>query len=80
MNNFYSAFLGNTRYWLVGLLMLWTLPWKGWALWRAAQRKEKAWFVALLVLNTVGLLEILYVFVFSKEGDKAKTATASKKS
>jgi len=53
------------------LLLLWTLPWKGVALWRASHRKEKKWFTALLVLNTLAVLEILYIFVFSKRaGDK----------
>ncbi len=53
--------------WLIILIGLWTLPWKGIALWKSAQRKEKWWFIALLVVNTVGLLEILYIFVFSKK-------------
>jgi len=48
-------------------LSLWTLPWKGVALWRAAKRGEKKWFVALLIFNTLAILEILYIFVFSKQ-------------
>ncbi|MDP4007296.1 MAG: DUF5652 family protein [bacterium] len=51
---------------LVGIA-LWTLPWKGVALWRAAKRGEKKWFVALLVINTLAVLEILYIFIFSKK-------------
>jgi hypothetical protein len=47
-------------------IALWTLPWKGYALWKAAQRGEKKWFVALLVINTLALLEIVYIFIFSK--------------
>lgn len=50
-------------------LLVWTLIWKGWALWLAARRGELAWFVALLVLNTVGLLEIFYIFVIAKQKD-----------
>lgn len=46
---------------------LWTLPWKGIALWKAARRSEKGWFVALFLINTLGVLEILYIFVFSKK-------------
>lgn len=53
---------------LMVLLALWTLPWKGVALWKAARRGSKPWFVALLVLNTLAILEILYIFVFSKPG------------
>ena len=48
------------------LIALWVLPWKGVALWRAARRRDKWWFIALLVLQTLAILEILYIFVFSK--------------
>jgi methionyl-tRNA synthetase len=51
---------------LVTLLALWTLVWKGLALWHAARRGEYWWFVALLLINTVGILEIIYLFVFAK--------------
>ena len=50
-----------------GVLVIWTLVWKGLALWRAVERKEKWWFIALLVINTLGILEILYLYVFGKE-------------
>lgn len=53
------------------LLIIWSAFWKGLALWKAARRNEKAWFVALFVINTAGFLEILYYFVFSKDGAKA---------
>ena len=49
----------------IALAILWSLPWKGIALWKAARNAQKAWFVVLFVVNTLGLLEILYIFVFS---------------
>lgn len=52
--------------WLIGLAVLWTIPWKGVALWKATKNNHKWWFVALLVINTLGILEILYIFIFSK--------------
>ena len=57
--------------WLVIVLVLWVIPWKGVALWRAAQRKEKIWFIILLVVNTLGILEIIYIFGFSKPRHQA---------
>ncbi len=58
----------STWTWLVILIGgLWTLPWKGVSLWKAARLGEKWWFIALLIINTLGLLEILYIFVFSKK-------------
>jgi len=57
--------LQNT--WVIFLAIAWTLPWKGVALWKAAKSDHKWWFIALLVINTLGILEILYIFVFSKK-------------
>lgn len=53
--------------WVVALIVLWTLPWKGVALWKAAKNGHKIWFVALLVVNSLAILEIVYIFVFGKE-------------
>ncbi|MFA5386546.1 MAG: DUF5652 family protein [Candidatus Paceibacterota bacterium] len=52
--------------WIFWLVMIWTLVWKGLALWKAARKNHSIWFVVLLVLNTVGILEILYIYVFSE--------------
>lgn len=49
------------------LLTLWSLVWKGAALWRASRLGEKVWFWVLLVVNTAGILEILYIFAFSRD-------------
>jgi len=51
---------------ILALLLLWTLPWKGIALWRASKRGERKWFIAILILNTLAILDIVYIFVFSK--------------
>ncbi len=56
--------------WIFLLIAAWTLPWKGVALWRAARNNHKGWFVALLILNTMAVLEIVYIFYFSKRKKK----------
>lgn len=48
------------------LVLLWCLVWKGLALWHAAQRKQPWWFVAILLINTFGILEIIYLFGVAK--------------
>jgi len=53
--------------WLLYLVVLWTLPWKGVALWRASRNSHKRWFIALLIVNTLAILEIIYIFFFSKK-------------
>jgi len=50
----------------IAVVAIWTIPWKGVALWKAAKRKEMWWFIALLIINTVGILEILYIFIVSE--------------
>lgn len=40
---------------------LWSIVWKGLALWVAARRQEKIWFILLLLINTLGILEIIYL-------------------
>jgi methionyl-tRNA synthetase len=64
-----QAFLMNNQ-WVVWPLLAWALVWKGWALWIAARRGKKAWYVVLLVVNTLGLLEIIYIFGISKLSKK----------
>lgn len=49
------------------VIYIWSLAWKGVALWKAASLKQRNWFIALLVLNTIGILEIVYLFKFAKK-------------
>jgi methionyl-tRNA synthetase len=46
--------------------LVWSLVWKGIALWKSARLNSIIWFIVLLVVNTFGILEILYIFVFSE--------------
>lgn len=55
---------------LVLTLAIWTIVWKGFALWIASQEKNKPWFIAFLVINTAGVVEIIYIFFFSAWGKK----------
>ncbi|MDH6532225.1 hypothetical protein M2119_000462 [Aurantimicrobium minutum] len=52
---------------LIGLLVFWSSIWKGFALYRAGSLKSVPWFIVLFILNTAGILEILYLFIFSKK-------------
>ena len=53
--------------WLLWLILIWVLPWKGVALWRSAKNSHRAWFIVMLVLNTLAILPIIYIFFFSKK-------------
>lgn len=59
-------FLQSLPWYVLMPVSIWTLVWKGFALWKSARLKQPVWFIALLIINTLGILEILYLFLFSK--------------
>lgn len=65
---------------LVAILVIWSLTWKGVALWHAAKNLEKIWFIAILLLNTAGIAEIAYLFFFTKNKLTVKDAIVNIKS
>jgi hypothetical protein len=55
---------------LIFVTYLWTVLWKGLALWRAATLKQRNWFAGLLILsllNLLGVPEIIFLFFFAKK-------------
>jgi len=71
------AALMNNNF-IVGLLF-WELVWKGFALWKAGRRNEPLWFFAIFILNTLGILPILYLIFTRKEKEVAPVNSVSKK-
>jgi hypothetical protein len=61
--------ISHFNYWLLGILIVWSLIWKGIALWRSARNTQTVWYVAILVLNTAGILEIVYLLFFMSKGN-----------
>ena len=74
----FNVFYTNNK-WALVFIMIWTIFWKGCALWIAGKKDEKKWFLALLILNTVGILEIVYIFYIAKKkwADIKEIATIS---
>lgn len=65
------------------VIFAWSIIWKGSALYHAARNEDKLWFVAIILVNTLGLLEIAYLFYLSKnkitlEDFRGYLATANK--
>ena len=50
---------------LIMVLLAWSQLMKGLAMWRAAKLSQRNWFVAILIINTVGILELVYLFKFA---------------
>lgn len=53
---------------LLPIIGIWSLIWKGFALWHSARNKQKYWFIPLLAINLLGIPEIVYLLFFQKEG------------
>ena len=57
---------GNILY-IVLAIAVWSIPWKGFALWKSARRGDSVWFIVLLLINTAGIIDIAYLFLFSNK-------------
>jgi uncharacterized membrane protein len=55
-------------------LVIWEAIWKGIGLWKSAKNSQLAWFVAILIINSLGILPIVYLLYF-----QAKAKNKSKK-
>lgn len=75
-SNQWLAMFGGARFFsLLTVLFVLEMILKGYAMWRAAQNKQMIWFIALFIFNTLGILPLLYIFVFQ---NKSSVATGKK--
>ncbi len=77
-------FLGNSRgldLWPLGIIVLalWSVVWTGLALWHAARRADKGWFVVFLLVHTGGILELIYLLGVAKIQGSKPTPTRRKR-
>ena len=64
--NFASFLPGNNQVFAL-LLLVWSVFWKGVALWRSAINGQRNWFIVILIVSSLGILEIVYLFRFAKK-------------
>lgn len=57
------------------LLIVWMIFWKGMILWHTARENKKTWFIFFLVVNTFGVLEIIYLYIWPMFKKKDNTVT-----
>ncbi|MDP3901659.1 MAG: DUF5652 family protein [bacterium] len=71
INTVISSWIAGPTLFITVIFIIWSLIWKGVALWSAARRMQKTWFIVLLLVNTGGILEMIYIFfVAPKQGQK----------
>lgn len=56
-----SYSLSDTQIILLSVLVIWDLVWKLLAAWKAAKNKHKIAFIFILIINSVGIIPILYL-------------------
>lgn len=72
MNKHHGAFrwdaadLDPQRRALLLAALTWDMVWKGASMWRAARDGSKPWFVTLLLTNTLGVLDAIYLFIVAR--------------
>ncbi len=49
------------------ILVIWELVWKIIALWKSARNNQMSWFLVMAIINTAGILEIIYILFFQKK-------------
>lgn len=54
---------------MIIFIAVWDGVWKLIAMWRACKNDSIVWYIVLAVLNTAGILPILYIYVFSKKAE-----------
>lgn len=66
--------------WLLVVIFIWSYVWKLLALWKSARKNHLGWFIILAIVNTIGILEILYIYIFSgiEMKNKKETSTQNK--
>ena len=65
--------------WLLLLVLIWSMVWMAIGMWKAARKNHLIWFIVFLLVHTIGILEILYVFVLSEVKRKPEIPVAARR-
>ena len=68
-----------TFMWIIPIIAAWEGVWKAIALWRAGRNNHLAWFVCIIIFNTLGILPIIYIFGFSKKKPQGRSCSSETK-
>ena len=52
---------------MIVIISIWSLVWKGIALWKSAKNNQRNWYIAMLLIHFFGILEIVYLKFFQKK-------------
>lgn len=60
---YHSFFTNPTLMTFLMIAILWEATWKIIAMWKAARNNHLAWFICIALINTVGVLPIVYILM-----------------
>ena len=59
------------------ILLVWSIVWKAFALWKCGRNNQPVWFVVLLIIASVGILPIIYLAFFQRNKNMVFIKTPS---
>lgn len=68
------GFFGNLAsfFAIITILAIFGVILKGLSLWRAGRRGQKWWFISILIVNSLGILPLIYLFIHRNKTEKSK--------
>lgn len=52
---------------IIIILSLWETVWKIIAMWHSARNNDMAWFISIAIINTIGILPIVYLLTHKED-------------
>lgn len=65
--------------WWIVLIIVWDLVWRVAGVWKSTKLNHPIWSVVFVLFQTVGIVPILYIFLFSKINLDEKTSKKKRK-
>lgn len=78
-NSYYSQdFYGMGLFKFLIPMVLIDLILRGFALWKSARKDQNVWFIALLVINSMGILPLIYLLLNKDQKESSNKKSKSK--